>query len=1113
MSKPFLNNKILYNSFYGYVQSLGELISQDVTETASPTFANLQLTGNALIEGNLEVLGNITIIDTDITEFKDNIILLNRSEVANGVTLDQSGLEIDRGNLENYRIVFSEVSGTAKIGTLSNLQPIATREDNPLNDGVAVWNSVNSRFNAVSSLNIPTLYFNSTIDSSNYTTGCLVLYGGLSCNKNVNANSFSLNGTSSTLSHDSNGNFKVGPNGGFKFLNSGDTVSSFIINRTSRSLNLNIPSISEYGGVGNSPNFVFSDNLGNNNIITIRDTISSTNSSSGSVVFYGGIGVNKNIYCKEGINLESSGILTVDGMSIFRQTNGSMSSSDGSVVFSGGVGFSKNIVVQETGVFRNGLNVNNNVISNVADPVLSTDAANKYYVDINRQGLVVKDAVKVATVTAGTLATSFENGDTIDNVVLVTNDRILLKNQTNAVENGIYIVNASGAPSRSADLQIGDSAAGLFVFVQSGQENSSLGLVCNSPPLTDVVGTDPLTFTEFSGGGTINAGIGVSKTLNVLDVNLDGISINTNISNQLQIPNTFAGTGLTGGSGSVFSVTSDLSHVTKLGNIIQGTWSSSVIDVPYGGTGLSKISFGKILIGNSTNGILTSSRLSYDNTTSSLLISSGNTSIGSIILNNSFISSYNDGTSPTLKILSDSNSTNGNFLINSTFQVASSGNIIIRGDLNTHNPIYSINNTPSTNSSSGSITVYGGISIDNTTNSNGYTAGGALTIAGGTTIHKDLYVGSSINATIANLKTLNVSGAGGINLSSGALTISPSSSNSIIANGDVFFNSILNIGSTNSNFASFYSSDGNVFGNFAYYSIYFSNTDGNLYIKNTLGRISLNSIGNFLIGTSVGNSLITMKSNNLISGDSTVSSKYVGFSANEISSSSKIVLYNDGDLSLWTKESVGNFYIKNALNTLVKIDNNGGAIFYNTGSSLNSSTGSLLAYGGISIRETTNSTSITRGGALTIAGGTSIEKDLYIGGNLTINGSLISSTGVTVPNLNVVGNIGCVIVSEYNQKLLNVYGERFLSFSVELYNTIDYSFCNFYFDLPGLSTNIVRRSDIVGFAQGYFNDTSETTLTNVYNVLCTGKIGTTRGCVNFQSNSFNTYNFTIMCRY
>lgn len=137
-------------------------------------------------------------------------------------------------------------------------------------------------------------------------------------------------------------------------------------------------------------------------------------------------------------------------------------------------------------------------LKNVQDPSASTDAATKQYVDSVAQGLDLKDSVRVATTAAGALGSDFENGDTVDGVVLQTGDRILIKNQTNAVENGIYIVQGSGSPSRSADMSTGSSAAGVYCFAREGTTNADTAFVCTTDRPSDVVGTNALTFTAFS---------------------------------------------------------------------------------------------------------------------------------------------------------------------------------------------------------------------------------------------------------------------------------------------------------------------------------------------------------------------------------------------------------------------------------------------------------------------------------------------------------------------------------------------------------------------------------------------------------------------------------------
>ena len=166
------------------------------------------------------------------------------------------------------------------------------------------------------------------------------------------------------------------------------------------------------------------------------------------------------------------------------------------------------------------LSLNSNKITNLTDPTGDQDAATKSYVDAIKSGLDVKDSCHVATTTAGTLSTSFANGQTVDGVTLVTGDRILIKDQATGSENGIYTVNSSGAPTRATDFDSNaEVTSGAFTFVEEGTVNGDGGFVLTTnDPIT--VGTTSLTFVQFSGAGQITAGTGLSKSGNTLNVNI-----------------------------------------------------------------------------------------------------------------------------------------------------------------------------------------------------------------------------------------------------------------------------------------------------------------------------------------------------------------------------------------------------------------------------------------------------------------------------------------------------------------------------------------------------------------------------------------------------------------
>lgn len=181
------------------------------------------------------------------------------------------------------------------------------------------------------------------------------------------------------------------------------------------------------------------------------------------------------------------------------------------------------------------LSIGSQRLTNVADPVSDSDAATKGYADSLVQGLSWKDSVRAATTTSGTLSTAFENGDTIDGVTLATGDRILVKDQSTGSQNGIYVVNATGAPTRAIDANTAAELRGAAVFVEEGTVNAGKQYVLTTDNIT--LDSTALDFVQFGGGTTYAAGDGLtlsSSTFNVgagtgISVAADTVSIDTSV--------------------------------------------------------------------------------------------------------------------------------------------------------------------------------------------------------------------------------------------------------------------------------------------------------------------------------------------------------------------------------------------------------------------------------------------------------------------------------------------------------------------------------------------------------------------------------------------------------
>jgi hypothetical protein len=205
-------------------------------------------------------------------------------------------------------------------------------------------------------------------------------------------------------------------------------------------------------------------------------------------------------------------------------------------------------------------------ITNLADPTNLQDAATKNYVDSVAQGLDVKTSVVCATTANITLS----GLQTLDGITVVAGDRVLVKNQSTASQNGIYVA-ASGAWTRATDADAWGELVSAFTFVERGTVHADSGWVSTVDP-GGTLGTTAVAWTQFSGAGSYLAGNGLSLSGNTFSVLANGSSIDVS-SSGVRVSATYAGQ----------------TSITTLGTVTTGTWNGSTVGVQWGGTGATTL--------------------------------------------------------------------------------------------------------------------------------------------------------------------------------------------------------------------------------------------------------------------------------------------------------------------------------------------------------------------------------------------------------------------------------------------------------------------------------------------------------------------------------------------
>jgi hypothetical protein len=765
MPKEIVNNKIIFQNIYGRIAEFDGFLDQGVTSGDSPEFNNLYLTGDATIEGNLFVEGNTTLINTNVLEFEDNIILINRLETGSGVTLNQSGFEIERGSLENYRFIFNESDKTFKIGVISNLQAVATREDTPLSNGIMTWNNSTKKLDSVDIIKINTT-FGSTTNSTSSTTGSLMTLGGLGIKKDLY-----IDGEINLVGSDTLNKSKIWTNSSSNILTIQSSQDIHLTPQTKIKIPFDKPIT-----FGNDNQSIKAENSTNNIIID----------GSGHIKI--NLPFSKRIDIPNLIPITFS---TEDEKIFANGLNNMVITGSEHIELTPGAGKSVILPVDIPITFYNN---NQRISSNLLND-LSIYAGNNIYItpgpNLNIQ--IPYDA----HLKFGSGGNQTIKSDTSNKLIVACDDEIKLSAST-------YVKIPTNVPI----------AFGNYLQTISGDTFGNLILSAQSKfkvnPNVEFLSTTQST-TYANGSVVVYGGVGIEKNVNIggsvsIGGNLTVQGITTTINSEivsvkdnLFIINNDPTINTDGGllikrlpgnyAGIYYRETTDeitlayTSNDPGLGNVIIDDY----IDLRAKKLYLESVEDAT----DTSHGSLISKGGAVIN--KSLIVGNGITSGSLHVTGSSYIndlmSDYTQITTQTCETIRITNE----LIIHSDLDVINetTASFVLNGGMSLVKSLWVgskvkfFDTTPSDNLTTGNLVMAGGISIKNTQNAMSITSGGGVTIAGGASIGKDVFIGGHIDALSINLNSTKESLGANIGslITNGGITINGSTNSQSLTNG------------------------------------------------------------------------------------------------------------------------------------------------------------------------------------------------------------------------------------------------------------------------------------------------------------------------------------------
>lgn len=236
-------------------------------------------------------------------------------------------------------------------------------------------------------------------------------------------------------------------------------------------------------------------------------------------------------------------------------------------------------ILNDIGTPTAAYSLNNQRLTGLGIPTAASDAATKQYVDDLAAGLKVKTPARVATTGANITLSGLQ---TIDGVLLVANDRVLVKDQTTPALNGIYVASAT-AWTRSTDADTWDELVSAYILVNAGTLNAGVSFVTQIAA-GGTLGTTAIPWAQFSTPSTYSAGNGLLLTGTVFSVLPDGNTLTVS------------------GSGVRLSATYiGQTSITTVGTLTSGAWNANTIGVAFGGTGATSFTANSLVKSGTTN--------------------------------------------------------------------------------------------------------------------------------------------------------------------------------------------------------------------------------------------------------------------------------------------------------------------------------------------------------------------------------------------------------------------------------------------------------------------------------------------------------------------------------